>query len=79
MVRAKDLRRLRVVNNTETRSLLTYALNTGVRYRMTKSGVMIYADNGTTVGAHFTSSDHRAHNNLQAQLKAAGIDPKGKP
>lgn len=79
MIPVKDLRKLRAITNKDTRKLVLHTMKAGVRYRMTKSGIMFYASGGGTVGTHFTATDHRAHTNLVADLRGIGIDLKGKP
>jgi hypothetical protein len=58
------------------RRLLTAAINSGLRHRTTKAGLMFYAHNGAdTVTVHFTSSDNRAYKNVLAQFRKIGFDP----
>jgi hypothetical protein len=77
MSHARNIQRLRGISNPETRKLVKTAMNSGLRYRMTKSGIVFYGDNGQTAGMHFTSSDHRAYKNLVADLRNVGYQPKG--
>lgn len=79
MIPVKDLRKLRAFSNKDSRKVVLFAMKAGVRYRMTKSGIMFYPECGGTVGTHFTATDHRAHTNLVADLRGIGIDLKGKP
>lgn len=60
--------------NLEVRRSLIAALQAGARYRMTKKGIIIYGDDGLSVTAHFTISDHRGALNLRAQLRRMGLD-----
>lgn len=60
--------------NTDIRAELVFALKTGVRYRMTKKGVILYGENGQSVVTHFTASDHRAVLNLRSGLRTIGIE-----
>lgn len=60
--------------NRDIRAALVTAMKSGVRYRMTKKGVILYGDNGHSVSAHFTVSDRRASLNLWAELRAIGIE-----
>lgn len=71
----KDLSTIRRgCTNRDIRAALVTAVKTGVRYRMTKSGVILYGDNGRSVAAHFTASDRRAALNLWSDLRAIGIE-----
>lgn len=49
-------------------------IKSGVRYRKTKSGLIFYGKDGKAVSIHFSSSDHRAHQNMVKGFKQAGID-----
>lgn len=60
--------------NRDIRAALVTAMKSGVRYRMTKKGVILYGDSGLSVVAHFTASDRRAALNLWSQLRAIGIE-----
>lgn len=75
MVRAKDLHKLRRCSDRDLRHVIVGAARAGVRYRMTKSGVMFYGDNGVSVAVHFTNSDHRAYKNAVAQFRKIGYEP----
>lgn len=78
MVNSRDLKSIRRgCTNKDVSKALVGALKSGIRYRMTKSGVMLYGDNGRCVVAHFTSSDHRAAANLKAELRSMGLPQKG--
>jgi hypothetical protein len=78
MSHANDIRRLRGISNRDMRRIIAAAIKSDLRYRMTKSGIMFYGENGATAGAHFTSSDHRAYRNLLADLRSVGYDPPEK-
>lgn len=67
-----DVRRLRGITNRDTRKIVAAAIKAKIRYRMTKSGIVFYGENGKTAGMHFTSSDHRAYRNLVADLRSVG-------
>lgn len=57
--------------------MLLSVLHAGHRYKMTKSGIIIYGPDGTC-GTHLSVSDHRAVKNLRADLRRCGIPlPKG--
>jgi hypothetical protein len=71
MSHGRDIRRLRVISDRRMRKLIAGAM-TDVRYRMTKSGVMFYGENGKTATAHFTHSDHRVYENFAADLRSIG-------
>lgn len=60
--------------NRDIRAALVTAIKSGVRYRMTKKGVILYGENGLSAVTHFTVSDHRAALNLWSQLRAIGIE-----
>lgn len=77
MVNAKDLRKVRRCNNRDVRKVILSVLRSGVRYRMTKNGIMLLGPNGG-ITAHFSVSDHRGYLNLIADLRRAGIDYQGK-
>lgn len=72
MSTSSDVKRLRGVSNRDMRRIIVAAIKSEVRYRMTKSGIVFYGENGNTAGAHFTSSDHRAYKNLVADLRSIG-------
>lgn len=72
MSHASDIKRLRVVTNREMRKVITAAIKSDLRYRMTKSGVMFYGENGKMALTHFTNSDHRALKNFVADLRSIG-------
>lgn len=47
----------------------------GFRVRRTKSGYVVYAQDGRrTAGWHRTASDHRARKNLLADLRRIGVE-----
>lgn len=64
--------------NRDIRETLVSALKGGVRYRMTKKGIILYGEDGQSTATHFTSSDHRAVLNIKAQLRRMGIEPSKK-
>jgi hypothetical protein len=75
---SKDVRRIRRSKDREVVALLLAAIHAGHRYKMTKSGIIIYGPAGIC-GTHFSVSDHRAARNLRADLRRAGITiQKGK-
>lgn len=68
-----DLRRCA---DRETRKIIAAAIDAGLRYRKTKSGLMFFAHHGEgRVTVHYTDSDHRARKNMIAQFRAIGFDP----
>lgn len=68
-----DLRRC---SDRETRKIIAAAIDAGLRYRKTKSGLMFFAHKGEgRVTIHFTDSDHRARKNMIANFRAIGFDP----
>ena len=68
-----DLRRC---TNREVRKIIAAAIDSGLRYRKTKSGLMFFAHKGEgRVTIHFTDSDHRARKNMIANFRAIGFDP----
>lgn len=68
-----DLRRCA---DRETRKVIAAAIDAGLRYRKTKSGLMFFEHNGEgRVTIHFTDSDHRARKNMIAQFRKIGFDP----
>lgn len=74
--KAGDLRRC---TNRDMRRLLTAAINSGLRYRTTKAGMLFYSHDGTDcVSVHFTSSDHRAYKNVVSGFRKIGFDPLAK-
>lgn len=71
-----DISRMRRMPNRDMRKAVLAAVAAGVRYRLTKSGVLFYGENGVDcVPVHFTSSDHRAYQNMLAQFRKIGFDP----
>jgi hypothetical protein len=79
MSRHKDISSIkRRCTNREVRDVLMAVMKSGVRYRITKKGVLFYGPHGTA-STHLTPSDYRAAANLIASLRQAGIDPEGKP
>jgi hypothetical protein len=75
---SKDIRRVRRSKDREVVALLLAVIHAGHRYKMTKSGIIIYSPEGMC-GTHFSVSDHRAARNLRADLRRCGITiEKGK-
>lgn len=72
MASGKDLARIGKVRNKRISALLLTAIRAGHRYRMTRSGVMVYGPHGNAA-THFSVSDHRAAENLRADMRRAGI------
>lgn len=70
---AKDLRTIRRGANKPMASILLKVIGAGHRYRMTRCGVMLYGATGAA-SVHFTTSDHRASENLRSELRRIGID-----
>lgn len=69
----KDIRRIqRGCTDKEMRKLILDVIYSGVRYKMTKSGVMFYTAEGSA-SAHLTGSDHRGLENFRKTLKTIGI------
>jgi len=61
-------------NQRDMRDVALDALDAGVRFRLTKAGIIFYgADGVTTANAHFTASDYRAPRNLRASLRRMGV------
>lgn len=70
---------LRGANSGELRKLLRAVFTSGVRYRPTRGGIIVYGPPGTKpVAIHLTLSDHRALKNMARDLRVIGIEPKGK-
>lgn len=75
----KDLRRIRSGGNREISKLLLGAVKAGHRYKMTRSGIILYGPAGIA-GTHFGSVDSRAARNLRADFRRVGITIKeGRP
>lgn len=74
-MRAKDLHKLRKCADRDLRHVILGAARSGFRYRMTKSGVMFYGENGESVAVHFTNSDHRALKNAVSNFRKIGYEP----
>jgi hypothetical protein len=75
---SKDIRRIRRSKDREVIALLLAVIHAGHRYKMTKSGIIIYGPTGIC-GTHFSVSDHRAVKNLRSDLRRCGITiQKGK-
>ena len=49
--------------------MLINAMKHGLRYRLTKSGIILYGENGRSAVAHFTPSGGRGIKNLSAQIR----------
>ena len=78
MADSKDVRRIRGSKNRELRELLLRVIGDGHRYKMTKSGIIIYGPDGIS-GTHLENSDNRAVRNFSAHLRRCGITiEKGK-
>lgn len=74
----KDLRRVQRITNRELRDLLLRIIKQGHRYKLTKSGIIIYGPAGIC-GTHLQNSDRRALHNFSADLRRCGITiEKGK-
>ena len=80
---SRDLEAIRRrCSDRETRRVLVEVLQSGVGYKLTKNGVMIYGKEGQATVAHYTNSDHRAAKNLTAMLRRIGVrwsDSRSKP
>lgn len=72
MASGRDLRRISKCRNKPIVALLLQAIRSGHRYRMTRSGVMLYGPHGAAA-AHFSTSDHRAAENFRTDLRKIGI------
>lgn len=68
----KDVRRIRRSKDREVIKVLLTVIHAGHRYKMTKSGIIIYGPTGIC-GTHFSVSDSRAVKNLRADLRRCGI------
>ena len=78
MADSKDIRRIRRSKDREVIAVLLAVIHAGHRYKMTKSGIIIYGPDGIC-GTHFSVSDNRAVKNLRADLRRCGITiQKGK-
>lgn len=62
----------RACTHREMRDLLLAVVDSGVRMRLTSSGVLVYGPKGTA-GTHFTCSDVRAQKNFRARLRQIGV------
>lgn len=70
-----DLRTIRRgCRNLGVKDALIFAIKSGVRYRMTKNGVLMYGDNGQTLATHFTSSSRNAGDSVWRDLRRIGIE-----
>lgn len=81
VVRDRDLKTIRRgCTNKQVKALLIGVLKDGARYKLTKSGIILFGPTGSAA-THFTVSDHRGVKNLRAQLRRAGLldQPKGTP
>lgn len=63
---------------TRIKGILLEAASAGLKFRITKRGVMFYGRDGGMVTIHRTESDHRAERNTIARFRRIGFDPKGK-
>lgn len=59
--------------NRDMRDLLIGAIKSGVRTKLTRSGILLYGPGGIA-GTHFSVSDHRAVKNLRRDMRKVGID-----
>jgi hypothetical protein len=71
----KTLAGLRRLPSRETRDLVIGALKFGMRHRLTKSGIMLYGDNGLSTSIHFSNSDTRVNQNIKKHLRQLGYEP----
>lgn len=71
----KTLAGLRRLPSRETRDLIIGALKHGFRHRLTKSGIMLYGDNGLSTSIHFGNSDSRVNKNIKKHLRQLGYEP----
>ena len=71
----KTLASLRRLPSRETRDLIIGALKFGFRHRLTKSGIMLYGENGLSTSIHFGNSDSRASQNIKKHLRQLGYEP----
>lgn len=71
----KTLAGLRRLPNREVRDLIIGALKFGIRHRLTKSGIMLYGDNGFSTTIHFSNSDNRVNRNIKKHLRQLGYEP----
>lgn len=69
---SKDLRRIRGGRDREVTAVLLGVIRAGYRYKLTKSGIILYGPAGIC-GTHFSVSDKRAVKNLRADLRRCGI------
>lgn len=46
-----------------------------MRHRLTKSGIMLYGDNGKSTSIHFSNSDTRVNENIKKHLRQLGYEP----
>jgi hypothetical protein len=77
--RSDDVQAIRLaIRDRKIRELAVKAVQEGVKYRMTKKGVMFYAQDGYSFTIHCTDSDHRAIKNAEARFRKIGIEMKGK-
>ena len=74
----KTLNAIRRLPNGDVRKLIVGAINHGIRYRMTKAGIMLYGNNGHSTTIHFSVSDSRAGRNISSDLRKMGYDPGSK-
>lgn len=74
-MRTKDIKMIqrRCGDKAMTKAMVR-AIKDGIRYRITKSGIVFYGRDGKTAGAHFTASDRRAALNLRADLQRLGYE-----
>lgn len=79
MMNAEVKRFLYGVTHADTRKVLKAAISAGVRYRITRAGILFYGEDGTsTVCVHKTQSDHRAMKNMLADFRKIGFHPPKK-
>lgn len=70
----KDIRRIKKgCGSRELRDLLLAAVSAGYRYKMTRSGIILYGPDAIA-GTHLSGgSDPRAVKNVRADFRRAGI------
>lgn len=64
----------RAFRKSKLRDLVLMAAQEGVHWRLTRSGVMFYGQNGYSFTVHATNSDHRAEQNAASRFRKIGIE-----
>lgn len=69
-----EARIVRRFKDQQTKRAVRAGIHAGLRYRVTRNGIIFYGKDGLTAGAHYTPSDHRAGMNFCKRMEQLGVD-----